>query len=156
FFFEDLQRYRNLEPPPARPDFTDLYGLPNPLAGIAADVSPEGSLFILRNGLPVLPSLNPNAPSSAFQPSIVCRKLDPWPASQPVGNIIAVDVQTGRMAIGAGLGVSHSIDVFYHYGFSSDLGGGPYERQKWLLRPDLAEVRMFVKEGMPLGAPNMF
>jgi hypothetical protein len=156
FFFEDLQRYRKLEAPPARPDFTDLYGLPNPLLGVAAGVSPESSFFILRNGLPALPARNPNAPPSTFQPAIVCRKLDPWPAVQPVGNIIAVDVETGRIAIGAGLGVTSNVDVFYHYGFSADLGGGPYERQKWLLRPELAEVRMVVKEGTLPGTPNAF
>ena len=93
FFYEDLQRYRNLDAPPARPDFTDLYGLPVPLAaGPPTGVSPESSLFIVRNGEPVLPAQDPNAPPEVFQPRIVCRDLDPWPAVQPVGSIIAVDV----------------------------------------------------------------
>ena len=158
FFYEDLQRYRNLNAPPQRPDFTDLYGLPAPLAtGPPTGVSPESSLFIVRNGEPVLPAQNPNAPPAVYLPRIVCRDLDPWPAVQPVGSIIAVDVERGRIAVGEGWpDNTDTLDVFYHYGFSADMGGGPYERQKWLLRPDLASVELFVEEGTPGGTPNRF
>lgn len=158
FFFEDLQRYRNLPAPPARPDFTDLYGLPDPLPGNPTGVCPDCSLFILRNGVPILPTVNPNAPPAVFQPQIVCHQLDPWPAVQPTGRLIAVDVQAGRMAIGDGFGdATQTVDVYYHYGFSADAGGGPYERQKWLLRSDPAVLRLFVREGVIPGAiPNTF
>jgi hypothetical protein len=157
FFYEDLQRYRNLNAPPARPDFTDLYGLPVPLPGPPIGLAPESSLFIVRNGEPVLPAQNPNAPPAIFQPRIVCRDLDPWPATQPAGSIIAVDVERGRLAVGSGWpDNTDTIDVFYHYGFSADMGSGPYERQKWLLRPGLASVELFVREGTPSGTPNTF
>ena len=157
FFYEDLQRYRNLAAPPARPDFTDLYGLPDPIPGDPTGINPESSFFIRVNGASVPPAQDPNAPPEVFPPEIVCRQLDPWPAAQPVGRMIAVDVQTGRMAIGDGFGAIDSVDVYYHYGFSSDLGGGPYERTKWLVRPDLVATRLFVLDGVPLGAiPNTF
>lgn len=155
FFYEDLVRYRNLEPP--RPDFTDLYGLPDPIPGDPTTVCPECSFFIVRNGSPVLPAQNPNAPASVFEPRIVCRRLEPWPASQPVGNIIAVDVEHGRMAIGDGFGATENVDVYYHYGFSAEVGGGPYERQKWLVRPELATHQLFVREStLPGAVPNTF
>jgi hypothetical protein len=156
FFYEDLQRYRNQPAPPDRPDFTDLYGLPDPLPGFATGVCRDCSFFILRNGQPITPTANPAAPPAVFQPQIVCRQLDPWPAAQPVGSLIAVDVASGRMAIGDGFaGATGTVDVYYHYGFAADLGGGPYERRKWLLPPDSSIARLFVQEGAPPG-PNTF
>src|SRR5262249_14856738 len=50
FFYEDLERYRQL--PPTRPDFTDLYGMFDVVA-------PDTSFFIFHNGLPVAPSQDP-------------------------------------------------------------------------------------------------
>ncbi len=146
FFYEDLTRYRNHPQP--RPDFTDLYGLPDPLPAVPIGIAPEASFFIVRNGVPILPTANPNAPPGIFQPQIVCHQLDAWPASQPAGRIIAVDPRTGRMAIGDGWpDATESVDVYYHYGFPADLGGGPYERHKWLLKPNLASSHIFVQEG---------
>ncbi len=145
FFYEDLERYRNL--PPTRPDFTDLYGMFEPIENVPLAASPEASLFIFRNGVPVAPSQNPAADVQVFQPQIVCRRLDPWPTIQPTGQVIAVDVERGRMAVGDGWSdTTTSLDVFYHYGFSADLGGGPYERGKWLVRPELATLRLQVQE----------
>lgn len=144
FFYDDLERYRNLEP--LRPDFTDLYGLfaDDETSNLVA--APDASLFIFHNGAAILPTLTPAAQPAAFKPQIVCRRLDPWPTSQPAGDIIAVDVEQGRIAIGTGLGATTSLDVFYHYGFSADIGGGPYERGKWLMRPELATLRLQVQE----------
>jgi hypothetical protein len=158
FFFEDLVRYRNLAPPPARPDFTQLYGLPEAISGDPTAVCPECSLFVIRNGVPVTPTQNPNAPPSVFQPQVICRQLDPWPAAQPVGRIVAIDVESGRLAIGDGWGdVTQSVDVHYHYGFPADLGGGPYERHRWLVRPDVDVLRLFVREGtVPGTVPNTY
>jgi hypothetical protein len=158
FFYEDLERYRNLPAPPARPDFTSLYGLPDPLPPLTTVVCPECSFFILRNGNPVLPAQDPLAPPALFEPQIVCRRLDPWPAAQPSGRFIAVDVAAGRMAIGDGFGdATEVIDVYYHYGFSADMGGGPYDRRKWLVRPEPGVLRLFVREGIAPGSePNTF
>lgn len=143
FFYEDLVRYRNLDPQTyPRPDFTDLYGLPS-------------SFFIVRNLQGVLPTLQPSEPPATYEPQIVCGRLDPWPAAQPAGALVVVDAETGRLALGQGLpGVTDSVDVFFHYGFSSALGGGPYERTKWLVRPSPAVRRLEVLEGT--ADPNQF
>ncbi len=158
FFFEDLQAYRNLPAPPARPDFTSLYGLPDPLPGLTTGVCPECSFFVLRNGLPILPAQNNAAPPAIFQPQVICRRLDPWPAAQPVGQLVAIDVASGRIAIGDGFGdATDTVDVFYHYGFSAEMGGGPYDRQKWIVRPDPAVERLFVLDGVTPGTiPRTF
>lgn len=149
FFYEDLVRYRNLTPPPQRHAFTDLYGLPEELEPPdGTELCPECSFFILRNRQSIVPAQNPNAPPDLYKPQIVCGQLDPWPAAQPDGRIIVVDVETGRLAIGDDWGdATDSIEVFYHYGFPADLGGGPYERTRWLVRPDPQVRRFFVQEG---------
>ena len=133
-FYDDLQRYRRRAP--VRPDFTELYGQ-----------SAVTSFFIVRNGVLVLPTANPNAPPEVFVPELVCARLDPWPATQPVGQIVAVDPQCGRIAVGDGWpDATDQLDVSYHYGAPADLGGGPYERHKWLVRPELGQVQLFVQE----------
>lgn len=157
FFYEDLVRYRNLDPKTyPRPDFTDLYGLPVALPPPdTTDVSGESSFFIVRNLQGVLPTLKPSDPPATYEPQIVCGRLDPWPAAQPAGGVVVVDVETGRLALGQGLpGATNSVDVFYHYGFASDLGGGPYERTKWLVRPSRDVRRLEVQEGT--ADPNRF
>ena len=138
FLFDDLERYRNLTPPPTRPPLTDLYG----------PLEDDRSFIVFRNGAAVAPAQDPNAPPNVFQPQIVCMRLDPWPAVQPVGRLIGVDPTHGRLAVGDGWGdATDSLDISCHYGFSADLGGGPYDRRKWLLRRDLPDVlRLRVKE----------
>lgn len=142
FFYEDLQRYKHT--PPTRPTSTDLYGF-----------DAERSLAITRNGVPVAPSQNPAAPLPLYEPEVVCRRLDPWPAVQPSGRVIAVDVAAGRLAVGDGWGdATASLDVSYHYGFPADLGGGPYERARWLIAPEIEAHRISVEEGVL--APPVF
>jgi hypothetical protein len=156
FFFEDLRRYRDLEPPPDRPDFTDLYGLPDPLPGSTVEVCPDCSLFVVRNGEAITPTLNPAAPPAIYQSQVICRRLDPWPAAQPTGRVVAIDVESGRIAIGDGFPDPTSrVDVYYQYGFSAEMGGGPYERRRWLVRPG-PEDRLFVHEGVAPGTPDIF
>jgi hypothetical protein len=133
-FYQDLQDYR-LTPPP-RNDFTGLYGSFDP-SPLDPTISSNASFFIVLNGTPVEPAQNPNAPIPVFQPQITCAVLEPWPATQPAGRVVAVDVAKGRMAIGTGFGVTGPVDVFFHYGFSCDMGGGPYDRKKWMVRHDL-------------------
>jgi hypothetical protein len=132
-FYQDLETYRLTEPP--RNDFTELYGSFDPLPADPT-VSSETSFFIFLNGVPINPTLNPNAPVAAFQPQVVCGQLNPWPATRPTGAIVKVDVASGRLAIGDGFAVTSPVDVFFHYGFSGDAGGGPYDRRKWLIRRD--------------------
>jgi hypothetical protein len=133
-FYQDLQNYR-LTPPP-RTDFTELYGSFDPLPADPT-VSSETSFFIFLNGVPVNPAQNPNAPIPVFQPQVTCAVLKPWPAARPSGRIITVDVENGRLAIGDGWGAIRLVDVSFHYGFSADMGGGTYDRRKWLVRRDL-------------------
>ena len=64
---------------------------------------------------------------------VICARLDPWPATQPTGAVIGIDVASGRLAVGDGFSGAASIDVEYHYGFPADIGGGPYERRNWLI-----------------------
>lgn len=137
FFYEDLVRFNQI-PLPQRPDFTNLYGLFEDAPGSTMTPCPDCSFFIFLNGTPVPPG------------QIVCRRLEPWPATQPVGSIIAIDVENGRMAVGTGLTLPPGTtgpDVSYHYGFSADMGGGSYEREKWLVRPALPSLRLEVREG---------
>ncbi|HEV2387299.1 MAG TPA: hypothetical protein VGS20_08595 [Candidatus Acidoferrales bacterium] len=124
-FYADLQAYLALQLP--RPGFTELYGPFGPLAG-NPDYVPDTSLYVVLNGAPVDPSM------------IVCQRLDPWPAAQPPGQVIWVDAVSGRMAVGAGWPAAGPVDVFFHYGFSAGLGGGPYDREKWLVRQDWSPV----------------
>ncbi len=154
-FYDDLTRYRALPPP--RPDATDLYGPFDPAAAGVAAPAATTSLFIVRNGVPVGPAQDPGAPVrqppppsppvTLYAPQITCRRLDPWPATPPSGQVLAVDVENGRIAIGDGWGgATTALDVFYHYGFSADMGGGPYERRRWLRRAEPASQRFFVRE----------
>ncbi len=131
FFFDDLERYRLQSPP--RPDKTELYG----------PLDADGSFHVERNGSAVDPTADPDV----FLPQIVCRRLRPWPATQPTGQLVAVDVENGRLAVGDGWGdATTGIDVAYHYGFSADMGGGPYERGKWLVDPSLADLQLYVQQ----------
>jgi hypothetical protein len=77
------------------------------------------SFVIIRDGTPV-----PLA-------QIRCRNLETW--SQPSGNNVGIDVRTGRIAFGPAFVPAIGVDVNYHYGFSADVGGGPYQRAKWLI-----------------------
>ncbi len=87
------------------------------------------SFVIVADGVPVDPK------------DIICRRLRVW--TQPPAGKVAVDVRTGRIAFGT---PPRTVDVDYCYGFSADLGGGPYDRSKWFVRPDLAVLRLSVRE----------
>ena len=64
--------------------------------------------------------------------------------------MLAVDVEHGRLAVGDGFaGATQKLDVSFHYGFGAALGGGPYERRAWLVRPELATAHYRVREAGP-------
>ncbi len=96
----------------------------------------DASLHVVHNGTPVP------------RDRIRCRQLDPWPSARPPGKVIAVDVARGLLAVGAGFGATTSLDVSHHHGFSADLGGGPYDRRRWLVRPGPLALRLDVQEGV--------
>jgi hypothetical protein len=138
-FHADLVRFQALPPP--KPDSTDYYGLFEPFPGSPMLPGPDCSFAIIRDGQPVPPG------------SVRCQDLATW--SQPTGAVVGVDVSRGRMAFGTAFQPTAQVDVFYHYGFSANLGGGPYDRRKWLVA-SLPEVTQFrVKEDgiVPPGAP---
>jgi hypothetical protein len=126
-FYEDLEGYRAALPP--TPTNTKYYGLfeaapPSPML-----VCPDCSFVIIADGVPVDPA------------NLRCRNLGNW--TQPPLPLVGVDVELGRIAFSV---PPRKVDVYYHYGFSADMGGGPYARPKWLVRPELAALRLTVRE----------
>ena len=126
-FFQDLDNYKNLNVPPPRSDHTQLYGSFTENTGT--------SIFVAVNGTGITPAVDPSAPPSAFVPQVVCTRLDSWPAAQPSGKVVGIDVVNGRLVVGDGWGPVTEVDVSFWTGFSSGLGGGTYDRHKWLENP---------------------
>ena len=133
-FYQGLRDYAASAPP--RPEHTGFYG-PFDVSASDPTVSTGTSLHVVLNGNGIDPGRDAAAPPASFVPQIVCMKLMPWPSSQPAGKIVGVDVVNGRLAVGDGWGVTGPVDVSYCYGFSAGLGGGTYDRRKWLIRRDL-------------------
>lgn len=124
FFQQDLTTHKALTPVPPS---TDLYGTP---------ANPEASIDVTRNGTHVPPD------------QVICARLDPWPAARPAGNVIAIDVAVGRLAVGDGFAGTSRIDVDSVYGFPADLGGGPYERRATLVPRAPGRERYLVLDGV--------
>lgn len=133
-FFEDLRAYAGLTPPPG---FTEFYGLFNAVAGF--NVAPAPSVMVVVAGAPIPPE------------RVRCRNLAAW--GQPTTDLIGIDVDRGRLALGPDLVPADRVEVFYHLGFPADLGGGPYRRRAWLVRRSLAEVVLVVNA---TGDPGTF
>ncbi len=104
-FYFDLKNYSDKYGSPSasdRPDDSRYYG-------------PQRSLQIIRNGTPVPPL------------DVMCKNLAAW-ARPPAGKV-AVDVERGRITFPDDLLPIKSLTVSYNYGFSADMGGGPYDRR---------------------------
>jgi hypothetical protein len=90
---------------------------------------PDSSLYIILNGRPLTPA------------EIVSVDLSQWQPPVAAGKQIAVDVVLGRMIVLASEVVTESkpymLETNYCYGFSTELGGGPYSR-------DLPPVETFI------------
>jgi len=135
----DLDAYRRRYagvPAAIQPDESDYYG-------------PERSLMVVRNGQPVKPG------------QLVSMSLEPW--RQPGdATQIAIDPTLGRIALGSSPvdgGPPDSIDVAYSYGFSADLGGGPYDRRESLTEPSPELWVCIVARHLPepeAGAPRVY
>ncbi len=76
---------------------------------------PRRSLQVVKDGTPVSPM------------QVLCKNLSAWDRP-PAGNV-AVDVTLGRITFAAGEEPTQSLTVSYNYGFSADIGGGPYDRR---------------------------
>jgi len=67
---------------------------------------------------------------------------------QPAKDEVAVDTRSGRIALGATIPIPTRVEVAYHYGFPSDLGGGTYPRSSWRIKRARAEAVLVVaKDG---------
>ena len=51
-----------------------------------------------------------------------------WAHTPVTGDSIAIDPESGRIVLGTDYPVDATVEAFYHYGFSADMGGGEYER----------------------------
>ena len=66
--------------------------------------------------------------------SIVCGDLSQW--TPPSAGKVAIDVALGRIAFAPGEAPREGITVSYTYGFSGDIGAGPYDRTSTQLVAD--------------------
>lgn len=97
---------------------------------------PQRSLQIIKDGTLVTPK------------DVMCKNLISW-ARPPTGKV-AVDVSRGRITFASGEEPLENLIVSYNYGFSADIGGGPYDR-----RERIAEIKLPVQE-FPVGAGKTY
>lgn len=91
---------------------------------------PERSLQIVKDGNPVPPK------------DVMCKNLSNW--DRPPAGKVAVDVERGRITFALGEEPAQDITVSYNYGFSADIGGGPYDRRERMaqITPDITEFQV--------------
>ncbi|MBD2158529.1 phage tail protein [Leptolyngbya sp. FACHB-16] len=107
----DLKEYNTRYKEPNQPPNSNFYG-------------PDRSFNITRNGRSVLPS------------QLVSLRLENWQQEgwqrpRLEAGQVAIDVERGRLVL-PDSNQGTALSVSYCYGFSSDLGGGPYDRQQTL------------------------
>lgn len=115
---EYQDRYENIAPSERPRDSNYYYGA-------------NRSLNIIKDGTPVAPM------------DLVCKDLRSW--NRPPPGKVAVDVCLGRLAFALGEEPGDGVVVSYHYGFSADVGGGPYERRRTLINPANADLEITVR-----------
>ncbi len=105
---------------------------------------PDRSVSVTRNGALVPPH------------QIVSADLSQWRvpglnADRRGGKVLAIDVALGRMRWLEPIDPNDDIEVSYSYGFSADLGGGPYSRYLTLaqVQPDDPSL-IHVSKGSPI------
>ncbi len=93
------------------------------LSGNSVYYGPQRSLCVMLNGQPIPPEAVINADLSQWN--------TPPASSQERESVVAIDVILGRLRLlHRQLEVAGEVvEVNYCYGFSADLGGGPYTRQ---------------------------
>jgi hypothetical protein len=97
---------------------------------------PARSVYIEKDGSP------------AETKDVVYLDLKNW-STPPAGKVVAVDVELGRMTFTSGEEPSIGVDVWYNYGFSADIGGGPYERRERLTEITASILEIPVGPGKP-------
>ena len=122
-FQRDLDGYR--QEPPADAENSSYYG-------------PDRSVNIIVDGEPVPPE------------NVIGMDLCYF--ERPPAGKIAVDVKNGLLSFAEGEEPSapnnlSKFNVTYTYGFSADIGGGPYERRRDMLEPELEATTIDVAKG---------
>jgi hypothetical protein len=69
---------------------------------------------------------------------ILCKNLNNW--DLPPSGKVAVDPSRGRLAFAANEVPATGVTVSYNYGFSADIGGGPYDRRNSLEKTTNPEI----------------
>lgn len=98
----------------------DIYYGQQATAGGATD-NLEPSIVLYVGGLPI--------PRDQVR---VCNLSDDGPgwAHKPADDTYAIDPVLGRIALPGNASVPAEVHISYHHGFSADMGGGEYEREK--------------------------
>ena len=105
--------------------------VPGPIRPVAFFQVPE-AYYGAGSDMSLAVYTGPSADPAALIPPelILCKDLSDW-ASPPPG-MLAVDPQLGRLAFAPGETPAEGVTVDYHYGFSADMGAGPYDRRQSL------------------------
>ncbi len=122
-FKRDLDAFR--QEPPSDKDNSSFYG-------------PDRSVCIVKDGEKVPPG------------KIIGMDLSHF--DNPPAGMIAVDVKNGLLGFAGGETPSAPRNLMrfnatYTYGFSSDIGGGPYERRRDMIEPDAEVITIDVEKG---------
>lgn len=107
-FYRDLTAYQS------------TYGLSSNPPEDSRYYGPQRSLQIVKDGTPIQPN------------DVLCKNLGSW--SRPPAGKVAVDVGLGRLTFAAGEEPVQIVTVSYNYGFSADIGSGPYDRRDRITR----------------------
>jgi hypothetical protein len=125
FYFSPLGNpaplFTNPAPAPQGTQLVTETQVPAPIRKVAFYFQPGNyipSSFAIYHGAT---TANPILPAN-----IVCGDLSNW-TPPPTGKV-AVDVALGRFAFAPGETPADGVTVSYTYGFSGDMGGGPYDR----------------------------
>lgn len=97
---------------------------------------PERGLEIIKNGTPI--------PLE----DVICKNLSNW--EPPPAGKVAIDVQRARLAFAPGEEPAKAPQVTFTYGFSADIGGGPYDRRSSLSQAQQNTLVLDVAKGSSL------
>ncbi len=79
--------------------------------------------------------------------AVLCKDLSDW--SPPPSGMVAIDVCLGRFAFAPGETPAEGVTVDYHYGFSADIGAGPYDRRTSMNKAELDDWEVIVAKEQP-------
>lgn len=82
---------------------------------------------------------------------VMCKDLGDW--AEPPSGKVAIDVTNGRIAFAPGETPLEGITVSFHYGFSADIGGGPYDRRGSIDKAGKDDWHVIVAKHQPEPAP---